>query len=297
MDKKAEYMNFPITILQGVFKDIRKTVSNIMDYATYKHSLGLEFGNESQRMKEAADFFCINFGNLESAIIDGKKIHNSLKKGTPFVSVRLKMLWDFYNNPKKEADIAYFCAFCAIKSVLGNKEYIKTNKSLIIARMFGLVDIEKEETKERMFFSASAAHRYINSRGGCVAVTQITGAIRSGELIAKKSTSGYEIQEPDLIKWAVQYADIPEPDNSAEQLMQKYSMRYHIDNVLLELQTNWGLKLYSDHSRGFYLSFTKSLEELAVISIEYKSKSQSKILSQERAKAKEAALRKLGLKE
>ena len=149
MDKKAEYMNFPITILQGAFKDIRKTVSNIMDYATYKHSLGLEFGNESQRMKEAADFFCINFGNLESAIIDGKKIHNSLKKGTPFVSVRLKMLWDFYNNPKKEADIAYFCAFCAIKSVLGNKEYIKTNKSLIIARMFGLVDIEKEETKEK----------------------------------------------------------------------------------------------------------------------------------------------------
>lgn len=49
-------MNFPITILQGAFKDIRKTVSNIMDYATYKHSLGLEFGNESQRMKEAADF-------------------------------------------------------------------------------------------------------------------------------------------------------------------------------------------------------------------------------------------------
>ena len=295
MDKKAEYMNFPITILQGAFKDIEGTVDSIMDYATYKHSLGLEFGNESRRMKEAANFFSIKFGNIERAVQRAKEIHNSVKKGTPFASVRLKMLWNYYNNPKKEADIAYFCAFCAIKSILGGKEYIKTNKRLVIARMFGLIDVEKKETQEKVF-SASAAHRYINSRGGCIGVNQITGAIRSSELMAEKNASGYEIKEADLIKWAVKYADMPEPDNSVEQLMQKYSMRYHIDNVLLELQTNWGLKLYSDHSRGFYLSFTKSLEELAVINIESKSKSKSKILSQERTKAKEAALRKLGLK-
>ena len=284
MDKKAEYMNFPITILQGAFKDIREKVDSIMSYVTYKHSLGLEFGNESQRMKEAANFFSITFGNIERAMQKAKEIHDSVKKGTPFASVRLKMLWDYYNNPKKEADIACFCAFCAIKSMLGDKGYVKTNKSLVIARMFGLVNIKSEEPQKKMF-SASAAHRFINSLGG-----------RSGELMAEKSASGYEIKEADLIKWAVKYADMPEPDNSAEQLMQKYSMRYHIDNVLLELQTNWGLKLYSDHSRGFYLSFTKSLEELAIICIEDKAKSKSKILSQERAKAKESALRKLGLK-
>lgn len=288
-------MNFPITILRGAFKDIKGTIDSIMSYATYKHSLGLESGNESQRMKEAAHFFSITFGNIERAMQRAKEIHNSVNKGTPFASVRLKMLWDYYNNPKKEADIAYFCAFCAIKSILGNKEYVKTNKSLVIARMFGWVDVNSEEVDEKVF-SASAAHRYINSHGGRIGVTQITEAIRAGELMAEKSASGYEIKETDLIKWAAKYADMPEPDNLAEQLMQKYSMRYHIDNVLLELQTNWGLKLYSDHSRGFYLSFTKSLEELAVINIESKSRSKTQILSQERAKAKESALRKLGLK-
>lgn len=288
-------MNFPITILQGAFKDIKTTVDRIMDYATYKHSLKLEFGNESQRMKEAANFFNIKFGDIDRAMQNAKEIHNSVKKGTPFASVRLKMLWDYYDSPQKETDIAYFCAFCAIRSILGNKEYIKTNKSLVIARMFGLIDTKSEETQEKVF-SASAAQRYINSHGGCVGVTQITGAIHSCELVAEKGTSGYEIKEADLIKWAIKYADMPELDNSTERLMQKYSMRYHIDNVLLELQTNWGLKLYSDHSRGFYLSFTKSLEELAVISIKSKSKSKAKRLSQERAKAKEAALRKLGLK-
>lgn len=130
MDKKAEYMNFPITILQEAFKNIRETVDNIMDYATYKHSLGLEFGNENQRMKEAAHFFNIKFGNIERAIQKAKKIHNSVKKGTPFASVRLKMLWDYYNNPKKEADIAYFCAFCAIKSILGKKNTSRQIKAL-----------------------------------------------------------------------------------------------------------------------------------------------------------------------
>jgi hypothetical protein len=32
MDKKAEYMNFPVTILQGAFKDVREAVDNIIDY-------------------------------------------------------------------------------------------------------------------------------------------------------------------------------------------------------------------------------------------------------------------------
>ena len=123
-------MNFPITILQGAFKDIRETVDNVMDYATYKHSLGLDFGNESQRMKESSDFFNIKFGNIERAMQKAKEIHNSVKKGTPFASVRLKMLWDYYDNPKKETDIAYFCAFCAIKSILGIKNTSTRIKAL-----------------------------------------------------------------------------------------------------------------------------------------------------------------------
>ena len=45
-------------------------------------------------------------GDLEYAIIDGKKIHNSVKKGTPFASVMLEILWDYYNKQKKYADIA-----------------------------------------------------------------------------------------------------------------------------------------------------------------------------------------------
>lgn len=95
------------------------------------------------------------------------------------------MLWDYHGSQKKEADIAYFCAFCAIKSALG-EEYVKTNKSPIIARMFGVADIKTKEMQESLF-SASAAHRYINSRGGCISAKQVTRAICSGELKAKKT--------------------------------------------------------------------------------------------------------------
>ena len=65
-------------------------------------------------------------------------------------------------------------------------------------------------------------------------------------------------------------ANTQEQDYSTEQLMKKYSKRYHMDNILLELQTNYGLKLYSSHSRGFYLSFSKTIDDLTVISTESK---------------------------
>jgi hypothetical protein len=48
-----------------------------------------------------------------------------------------------------------------------------------------------------------------------------------------------------------------------------------MDKVLLELQTNWFLKIFSNHQRGMYISFDISLDELALKS--EKSKQITKI--------------------
>jgi hypothetical protein len=295
MNKKLIYMNFPVSFLEGAFENIKETVDNIMDYAVYKHSQNLDFGTELERMKSASSFFNITFGNIENSIAVAKKSMRTKNLKTPNVSINIDILWDYYKNPKNEFDIACFCAFCAIKSIIGNNEYAKTNKSLIIARMFGLSECKEPEQAPETFSAASAAI-FICKRGGNIGVNQITGSIRSGELRAEKQSSGYVIQKNDLIKWATEHANLPVYATLTSKLKAKYSTRYHIDNVLLNLQTNWGLKLYSDHSRGFFLSFSKSLEELAILSIEKKVKSKAKLLSEERAKAKAAALKKLGLK-
>lgn len=44
-----------------------------------------------------------------------------------------------------------------------------------------------------------------------------------------------------------------------------FTSRYQLDKIKQELQLNWGLKYYAMKSRGFYVSFTKSLTELAKI--------------------------------
>ena len=232
MTKKLIYMNFPISFLEEAFEDIKNTINNIMHYAIYKHSRSLKIGTEKEKMKDASLFFSTTLGNTEDAILGAKKSISTKNLKTPNVSINMTILWDFYEADKNEFDIACFCAFCAIKSIIGNKEYAKTNKSLITARMFGFSTLE------------------------------VSGFI---------------------------------PETFISKLKDKYCNRYHIDKVLLTLQTDWGLKLYSDHSRGFYLSFSKSLEDLAIICIEKKTKSKAKLLTEEKAKAKEAALKKLGL--
>lgn len=82
MNEKAEYMNFPITLLQGAFKDIKNTVMDILNYSFYKHSLLLGDGDERERMADAATFFNIRLNDIDASIQRGKQIHKSLAKGT-----------------------------------------------------------------------------------------------------------------------------------------------------------------------------------------------------------------------
>lgn len=51
-------------------------------------------------------------------------------------------------------------------------------------------------------------------------------------------------------------------DDELPEWISKYQHRYHLDKVKTELQLNWGLKVYSTHVRGNYVSFTLELKEL-----------------------------------
>jgi hypothetical protein len=55
-------------------------------------------------------------------------------------------------------------------------------------------------------------------------------------------------------------------------LLKHYASRYQLDKIKKELQLNWGLKYYAVRTRGFYVSFSMELNELAVIA-ERKNKS------------------------
>ena len=100
--------------------------------------------------------------------------------------------------------------------------------------------------------------------------TKITNEYLLGRMAGNRS------KEEPLPKWITPFAN-----------------RYQLDKIKLELQNNWGLKLYAYHTRGFYVSFDYDLETL-IFHAEKKRKSRKeKALQDEKNQARQAALRRL----
>jgi hypothetical protein len=75
------------------------------------------------------------------------------------------------------------------------------------------------------------------------------------------------------------YASIKDVPDRLTPEEAKYGKRWHMDKILLELQINWHLKIYSGHKkdrlRGMYVSFDLELPKL--IEIAHKSKYMNKV--------------------
>jgi len=133
------YFNFPITFLRDAFNNIRQVMQEVMDYAGYVHTLKLESKTSENKMKAAGEFFGITYGNAKNSYNAGEDLFNSVPLKTPMVGINKTMLFDFYDNHKTPDEIAILLAFLAIKSILGNKPYIRMTNEFLLARMAGYV--------------------------------------------------------------------------------------------------------------------------------------------------------------
>lgn len=214
-DKK--YLNFPISMLAGLYTNKRDTLNNIFLVGFYLYSETLN-GTEMRRFRDTLQFFNRTYQDIRSALNTAKEILSTIPDNSPTTGIEIDMLMDYYDNYKSEFNLACLSAFLAIKSILGKKTYVKTNKAFIHARMFG-------ESKS--------------------------------------------IEKPIHLT----------------PLEKKYTLRYHMDKVLLELQLNWYLKTLWNHNRGFYLSFELSHEDLAKIIEKDKYIYKKNVLRREKRKA------------
>lgn len=72
----------------------------------------------------------------EAVLSNGLKI-DSKGAGKPYSMVTTTVIFDYYKNYKSEFDLMQFAAHAALVSIIGEKSYCKTNKEMILARMFG----------------------------------------------------------------------------------------------------------------------------------------------------------------
>lgn len=136
-----KYLNFPVRLLCDAFADIRVVMEKVLNYAGYVHARKLEHGNKTKRMLDAGEYFGIKWGNADFCYGIGEDIFNSLPGNLPHVGINIKMDFDFYKNPKTPDEVAVLLAYLAIKSIIGNKPYIKLTNDFLIARMAGCATI------------------------------------------------------------------------------------------------------------------------------------------------------------
>ncbi len=73
----------------------------------------------------------------------------------------------------------------------------------------------------------------------------------------------------------------------------KYLTRYHMDKLKIELQDHWGLKMYAQHTRGFYVSFKMNLGDLVFEAEKRRKTNIHKLREKEKEQAVNKALNKL----
>ncbi len=148
--------------------------------------------------------------------------HNlfSLYEGSPTPSMPKSALFGFRDGNKSEFELVCFCVCAGLKSMLGSKPFIKTNKEAVMNRSIVL-----------------------------------------GE------------ENVDIAA--------------------RYSTRRLWDKVVAHLTEHWGLKYYSSYTRGFYVSFKMSIEDLAYKAETMKDKAKIEKMKQQQTEARKKALERI----
>ncbi len=108
-----------------------------------------EFQNkvmELYRMYLSSNFFNLKI-DFEECLKVGKEIQNNIKPNEPITSVNTELLLEFRGANKSNKELTELMGFLAIKSILGKKVWVKTNKKLILCRMLGygsIIDVPDE---------------------------------------------------------------------------------------------------------------------------------------------------------
>jgi len=113
-------------------------LSEAADFAIYAHAHDkLSIGDIQQRWNDSGNYFRISSKN-EDAFELGKSLYNRYK-GTPMTGMSLKLYWDYYLNSdsKSEFDMVLLLSFLALKSIVGDKPYVKTDNKFWWNRMSG----------------------------------------------------------------------------------------------------------------------------------------------------------------
>lgn len=139
---ETKYLNFPIQLISGLFKNKEETLNNILYCGLYSHSLKLDLGeDEIDNFLSSVKFYNVlmygSYADKKQKFKTGQNLYLRIPTSSPKVGLNMDVFWDYYKNDKTDFEIACLAAFLAIKSILGSKPYCKVTNVYLWARMNG----------------------------------------------------------------------------------------------------------------------------------------------------------------
>lgn len=136
--KASVYFNFPIQMVEGLINSKEKFLNDIFDYAVYAHSMKLVHGTGLKKIEAALNYFGVTSRSNEITLSNGKLLYGKfLRYKSPLVGIHKEMYFDFYKNEKTDFEIATLTAFLALKSIMGDKPYMRISNLFMLSRMDG----------------------------------------------------------------------------------------------------------------------------------------------------------------
>ncbi len=181
------YYNFPIALIAGAHTDIKKVCNDIIDYVTYAKFLTLDLGNKNEKMKSAALYLGITLGSIDGTYKNGKILYDSLPTNWPMAGIKKRLVFEFRDALKTDFEIAVFCAYCGLRSILGKKSYVRTSNDFLKARMDGM------SSKKDVVFAES--NYYSNTFKGYKKFRKVTKALEQDWLLKyyAKGVNGFYV--------------------------------------------------------------------------------------------------------
>jgi len=99
-------------------------------------------------------------GNTGSILEHGRQIAAAALPGEPWPMISKNLAFEFRDNEKTEFDLAQLAGYIGIRSILGKKPYCKTNKNMILARMFGYSTFMQLQTADTDSYTYDLVKKY-----------------------------------------------------------------------------------------------------------------------------------------
>lgn len=181
-ENNERFFNFPVKMMQGVLlgkTDKNTFLKDVIVYASYWKFLELgkedvqdklEYKEtEKQRMLRVSRFYKFSTPDAEKLIKRGEEIHLMYMNEKIYTGINTKIYWDFREDTEKiypeKSDFEWRCLFAilALKSIIGRKDFVKTNNHLLYARMVGKASTKDQKNPNPLFLKRYQREKMINA--------------------------------------------------------------------------------------------------------------------------------------